>query len=91
MHGIEEFGPGRIYDINKEEEIEIEIVGELVEIDMEVRGDKRMFEIVREVGDSLEGIISIRLTADYPTNHLGVKVPILDTEVWISRDVLEMV
>ena len=34
MHGIEEFGPGRIYDINKEEEIEIEIVGELVEIDM---------------------------------------------------------
>ena len=53
MHGIEEFGPGRRYDINKEEEIEIEIVGELVEIDMEVRGDKRMFEIVREVGDSL--------------------------------------
>ena len=53
VHGIEEFGPGRRYDINKEEEIEIEIVGELVEIDMEVRGDKRMFEIVREVGDSL--------------------------------------
>ena len=53
VHGIEEFGPGRIYDINKEEEIGIEIVGELVEIDMEVRGDKRMFEIVREVGDSL--------------------------------------
>ena len=53
MHGIEEFGPGRRYDIKKEEEIEIEIVGELVEIDMEVRGDKRMFEIVREVGDSL--------------------------------------
>ena len=53
MHGIEEFGPGRRYDINKEEEIGIEIVGELVEIDMEVRGDKRMFEIVREVGDNL--------------------------------------
>ena len=53
MHGIEEFGPGRRYDINKEEEIGIEIVGELVEVDMEVRGDKRMFEIVREVGDSL--------------------------------------
>ena len=48
MHGIEEFGPGRIYDINKEEEIEIEIVGEWVESDMEVRVDKRMFEIVRE-------------------------------------------
>ena len=58
---------------------------------MEVRGDKRTFEIVREMGDSLEGIISIRLTADYPTNNLGVKVPILDTEVWISRDVSEMV
>ena len=87
---VEDFGPGRRYNINKEEE-KIVIVEELVESDMEVRGDKRTFEIVREMGDSLEGIISIRLTADYPTNHLGVKVPILDTEVWISRDVSEMV
>ena len=85
MHGIEEFGPGRRYDINKEEEIEIEIVGELVEIDMEVRGDKRMSEIVREVGPppwgtawAQGGMIRIRLTADYPSNHLGARVPILD-------------
>ena len=75
MHGIEEFGPGRIYDINKEEEIEIEIVGELVEIDMEVRGDKRMFE---RGGGQPGGMIRIRLTADYPSNHLGARVPILD-------------
>ena len=77
MHGIEECGPGRRYDISKEEEIGIEIVGELVEIDMEVRGDKRMFEIVRDGGQP-GGMIRIRLTADYPSNHLGARVPILD-------------
>ena len=52
---------------------------------MEVRGDKRTFEIVREMGDSLEGIISIRLTADYPTNHLYSKViesPSDPTSLW---------
>ena len=59
----EEFGPGSRYNINKEEE-KIEIVKELVESDVEVRGDKRTFQIMREVGDSLEGMI--RLTADYP-------------------------
>ena len=65
---VEEFGPGSRYNINKEEE-KIEIVKELVESDVEVRGDKRTFKIMREVGDSLEGMI--RLTADYPSNHPG--------------------
>ena len=36
----EEFGPGSRYNINKEEE-KIDIVKELVESDVEVRGDKR--------------------------------------------------
>ena len=39
---VEEFGPGSRYNINKEEE-KIEIVKELVESDVEVRGDKRTF------------------------------------------------
>ena len=63
---VEEFGPGSRYNINKEEE-KIEIVKELVESDVEVRGDKRTFQIMREVGNSLEGMI--KLTADYPSNH----------------------
>ena len=67
---VEEFGPGSRYNINKEEE-KIEIVKELVESDVEVRGDKRTFQIMREVGDSLEGMI--KLTADYPSNHLGCR------------------
>ena len=37
---VEEFGPGSSYNINKEEE-KIEIVKQLVESDVEVRGDKR--------------------------------------------------
>ena len=67
---VEEFGPGSRYNIIKEEE-KIEIVKELVESDVEVRGDKRTFQIMREVGDSLEGMI--KLTADYPSNHLGCR------------------
>ena len=39
---IDEFGAGSRYNINKEEE-KIEIVKELVESDVEVRGDKRTF------------------------------------------------
>ena len=39
---VEEFGPWSRYNINKEEE-KIEIVEELVESNMEVRGDKRTF------------------------------------------------
>ena len=62
---VEELEPGSRY--NREEE-RIEIVEELIERDREIPGDKRTFEIVREVGDSLEEMI--KLTADYPSNHL---------------------
>ena len=78
---VEELEPGSRY--NREEE-KIEIVEELIERDMEEPGDKRTFEIVRQVGDSLEEMI--KLTADYPSNHVTGRVPILDMEVWISRD-----
>ena len=61
---VEEFGPGSRYNINKEEE-KIEIVKELVKSDVEVRGDKRTFQIMTEVGDRLEGMI--------PSNHLGCR------------------
>ena len=39
---VEEFEPGSRYNINKEKE-KIEIVKQLVESDVEVRGDKRTF------------------------------------------------
>ena len=78
---VEELEPGSRY--NREEE-KIEIIEELIERDMEEPGDKRTFEIVRQVGDSLEEMI--KLTADYPSNHVTGRVPILDMEVWISRD-----
>ena len=62
---VEELEPGSRY--NREEE-KIEIVEEMIERDREIPGDQRTFEIVREVGDSLEEMI--KLTADYPSNHL---------------------
>ena len=84
---VEEFGPGSSYNINKEEK-KIEIVEESVESDMEVRGDKRTFEIVRGGGQpGGDDQIDSRL----PMKSPRVKVPILDMEVWISRDVSEMV
>ena len=79
---VEEFEPGSRYNINKEEE-KIEIVKELVESDVEVRGDKRTFKIMREVGDSLEGMI--KLTADYPSNHLGCRYYMLVSPIAAVR------
>ena len=69
---VEEFEPGSRYNINKEEE-KIEIVKELVESDVEVRGDKRTFQIMREVGDSLEGMIRL---AHFHV-QIGVLLPLL--------------
>ena len=78
---VEVLSPGSRY--NREED-KIEIVEEMVESDKEVPGDKRTFEVVREVGDSLEEMI--KLTADVPSNYTGGRVPILDMEVWVERD-----
>ena len=78
---VEVLSPGSRY--NREED-KIEIMEEMVENDREVPGDKRTFEVVREVGDSLEEMI--RLTADVPSNYPGGRVPILDMEVWVERD-----
>ena len=66
---------------NKEEQ-RLEQVENDTEVD-EVPSDKRTFEIVREVGDSVDPMI--QLTVDYPSNHPNNRVPILDLEVWIER------
>ena len=63
---VEVLSPGSRF--NKEED-KIEILEELVESDKEVPGDRRTFEVVREVGDSLEEMI--KLTADVPSNYPG--------------------
>ena len=56
---VEVLSPGSRF--NKEED-KIEIVEELVESDKEEPGDKRTFEVVREVGDSLEAVSYTHLT-----------------------------
>ena len=62
---VEVLRPGSRF--NKEEDM-IEVVEELVESDKEEPGDRRTFEVVREVGDSLEEMIE--LTADVPSNYV---------------------
>ena len=69
---MEAVGPGVRY--NKEEQ-RLEQVENDTEVD-EVPSDKRTFEIVREVGDSVDPMI--QLTVDYPSNHPINRVPILD-------------
>ena len=55
-----------------------------MEEDREVPGDRRTFEVIKEIGDSLEDMI--QLTADVPSNYSNGRVPILDMEVWIEKD-----
>ena len=77
---VEEFGPGSSYNINKEEE-KIEIVEESVESDMEVRGDKRTFEIVRGGGqpggdDKIDSRLPIK-SPWLPLAHFHVQIGVL--------------
>ena len=51
---------------NREED-KIEIIHELVQSGKDEPGDKRTFEMVREVGNNLEEMIE--LMADFPSNY----------------------
>ena len=44
--------------------------------------DRDVINRIREIGDNIHK--SIKLEADYPSNHSDGKVPILDLKVWIS-------
>ena len=48
-----------------------------------VENDKRTFEILRRIGDSIH--TSIKLDVDVPSNHADNKLPILDLKMWIER------
>ena len=61
---VEVLSPGS--RCNREED-KIEIVQELVQCGKDEPGDKRTFEMVREVGNNLEEMIE--LMADFPSNY----------------------
>ena len=46
--------------------------------------DRNVIERIKEIGDQIH--TSIKLEADYPSNHVDGKVPILDLKVWISEN-----
>ena len=58
---------------------ESEVEGE----DVLTPDDKRSFELVRMIGESIHK--SIKLTVDVPSNHEDGKVPILDLKVWVTH------
>ena len=69
---VEVFSPGSKYNreedkTRREEEDKIEIIHELVQSGKDEPGDKRTFEMVREVGNNLEEMIE--LMADFPSNY----------------------
>ena len=55
-----------------------------MEEDRLIPADRRTFNVIREVGDSIEDMIE--LTADVPSDNANNRVPILDLEVWVERD-----
>ena len=75
--------PGTHY--NKEED-SLEVKDEYIEEDREVPADRRTFDVIRGIGESLEDMIQLRLTADVPSNYDNKRVPILDLEMWVERD-----
>ena len=46
---------------------------------MLIPGDRRMMEIVRDIGNSIHP--SIQLEVDYPSNYKDGKMPLLDLKV----------
>ena len=71
----------RVVRFNKEEGRMEQVEGGAEE---EVADDRRTFEMLREIADTIDPII--QLTVDYPSNHTSGRVPILDLEVWMERN-----
>ena len=51
---------------------------------MLIPGDKRMVEVVKDIGNSIHP--SIQFDVDYPSNYEDGKMPLLDLKVWIQED-----
>ena len=51
--------------------------------DEAIPSDKRTFEIIRQIGNSIHQ--NIKLETDVPSNYEDKKLPILDLKVWIER------
>ena len=47
--------------------------------------DKRTFDIIKQIGNSIHR--SIQLEVDVPSSHDDKKIPILDLKVWVERTV----
>ena len=57
--------------------------------DQQKNEDERTMEIIKEIANSIEGMI--QMTIDFPTNHQDLKVPMLDVKVWINSEVANKV
>ena len=59
------------------------VTDETKESDRGIPEDKRMFDFIKTVGNSIHP--SIQLEIDVPSNHTDGKLPILDLKVWIGK------
>ena len=57
---------------------------ESVQEDLGIRDDKRTMTLIQSIAEYIHP--SIKLTVDYPSNHLDNKVPMLDVKMWIADE-----
>ena len=63
--------------------VQLVVKEEAVDSDSLIPIDKRIMEVLREIGNSINP--SIQLEVDYPSNHEDGKKSILDLKVWVQE------
>ena len=57
---------------------------ELIESDLGIKEDKRTAELTAEIANTIHP--SIQVKPDYPSNHIGGRMPLLDMQIWVDKD-----
>ena len=75
---VDELTPGSRY-----EDGVLVVKPEEVERDMEKPADQTTMEVVKDVANSIEGMIQTK--ADFPSKHEDNKMPLLDTKIYVEE------
>ena len=82
--GMEALKPGLRWS---EEERRIILHPHLIEEDLELEPDLRSMREVVNMGNSIYNMV--QLTGDCPSENLNLKMPLLNTEVWVENNVVQ--
>ena len=82
--GMEALKPGLRWS---EEERRIILHPHLIEEDLELEPDSRSMREMVKMGNSIYNMV--QLTGDCPSENLNLKMPLLNTEVWVENNVVQ--